>query len=89
VRRRPFRNRTFPLLRQVRFRALAVLTITGWLLVVPGSPCRTVDLPEDTEGTGVTELRAHALLARGWYGDPSDHAERLYSPGCRHRTVTI
>lgn len=43
--------------------------------------CRTYDVPEDVDGTG--NPRASALLAAGWYGDPADHAERLYAPSCR------
>lgn len=45
--------------------------------------CQTVDIPEDTEGTGADDARVADLIARGWYGDPTDHAERLYSPACR------
>lgn len=44
--------------------------------------CRTIELPEDTEGTGETEARASALIAAGWFGNPTDGAERLYSPEC-------
>lgn len=43
--------------------------------------CRTVDLAEDIDGAG--DDRAVELLAHGWFGDPSDHAERLYAPACR------
>lgn len=43
--------------------------------------CRTIDLADDTTGAG--DDLASELLARGWYGDPADHAERLYAPSCR------
>lgn len=45
--------------------------------------CHTVTLAEYVAGTGETEQRAQQLLAAGWTGDPTDHAERLYSPACR------
>jgi hypothetical protein len=49
-----------------------------------GSPagCRTIDLPEDTAGTGATDELAARLVAAGWRARADDHAERLYAPGC-------
>lgn len=44
--------------------------------------CQSVTLPEDVNGTGDVARHAERLLAAGWYGDPNDHAERLYSPFC-------
>lgn len=31
----------------------------------------------------VTEQTVDALILEGWYGDPNDNAERLYSPACK------
>lgn len=45
--------------------------------------CTHVDLAEDVDGTGVAELQSADLRSLGWYGDPTDHAERLYSPSCK------
>lgn len=45
--------------------------------------CHTIDLPEDVDGTSSDDVSP--LLAAGWFGDPTDHLERLYSPGCSAR----
>lgn len=37
-------------------------------------PCPSVD---------AYAVDADALLAQGWYGDPTDGEERLYAPTCR------
>lgn len=39
--------------------------------------CRSVDVSDDRTATV-----AGQLLADGWQSDPTDHAERLYSPDC-------
>jgi hypothetical protein len=52
------------------------------LALLLNTPCTTVDLPEDTEGTGYTGIVADQLIQAGWYGVAGDGAERLYSPGC-------
>jgi hypothetical protein len=45
--------------------------------------CTHVDIAEDVDGTGVADLQVRDLQARGWFGDPADQADRLYSPACR------
>lgn len=43
------------------------------------SACKTYDVPETDAGW----IKSRKLIKRGWYGQPSDGAERLYSPRCR------
>lgn len=45
-----------------------------------GDACVTWDVHGDSDSAWDF---AQSLQERGWYGDPSDGAERLYSPSCR------
>ena len=59
--------------------ALIVASLAAALFVMlrtPGTPCETIEAESITRET-VTELRSE-----GWYADPADDYERLYSPGC-------
>ena len=42
--------------------------------------CQTYDVPAEIDGGGSDVVPV--LLEDGWTGDPSDGAERLYSPEC-------
>ncbi len=57
--------------------AFAAMLFALLTVPVPSPACTSVDaeaLPETT---------VEALLAEGFYADPADGAERLYSKGCR------
>ena len=57
----------------------AVAMVSGFAhAAASGAPCQTLDITSDT-----VQERADAMIARGWYGDPTDGAERIYSPACR------
>jgi hypothetical protein len=46
------------------------------MLTSPGTPCASVD------ATSITKETAGELRSEGWYPNPTDGYERLYSPGC-------
>jgi hypothetical protein len=48
----------------------------------PPEPCVTVDVTPWFDWQDAPDI-AGPLIEAGWYSDPADHAERLYSPGCR------
>lgn len=50
---------------------------------ITAAACETLDWDETRLGDLAYVANWNALMADGWYGDSSDHAERLYSPGCR------
>jgi hypothetical protein len=59
--------------------ALVIAFIAASLFVLlrtPGAPCETVD------ATTITRETATKLRTEGWYADPTDDKEQLYSPGC-------
>ncbi len=51
------------------------------LLTAPS--CTSVDAETITKET------VEALRASGWYSDPADGKEQLYSPGCRTRGAAL
>jgi hypothetical protein len=57
--------------------ALPVIAVTSSLGTF--EPCQTLELPENGP-----QVDVDGLMAQGWYSDPTDHAERLYAPSCRH-----
>lgn len=53
-----------------------LIVFGGIFLLATGKPCQTFD------AEALTEAQVQVLLADGWRGDPTDHAETLYSPDC-------
>lgn len=71
----------------------ALVTMAGVLLMSHQQDTSTsawdVDTASDVPAScGYVDANAYtadevaALIAQGWYGDPTDHAERLYAPSC-------
>jgi len=57
---------------------LTLVPLSFWQ--APANRCYYLDLTKIAEST-VEETR-EALVSQGWYPDPSDQAETLYSPSC-------
>jgi hypothetical protein len=55
----------------------SILIVVLGMFWIATDPCQTLD------AESLSENQVVVLIADGWYGDPTDHAETLYSPGCK------